>query len=718
MVATDSTQPTFSSNSTNSTGYQGQDVEHRLFISDNYGVSGYIFSFDNCTGSFVNDSWVGYSETNFEEQTGAEGDDDEVCDPYWVAMDFTADVSKVTKLSLYIVKTGTPPSDLVVEIRENDSGNPASTYLSQANFTAAEITSGAWNDFDLPDVQTVVGQSYWIVLHSDSCSSGNEFYWAFLNQAGTHVGKHSNNNGSTWYGGSDNLYKVYGTNETYWANVTKKNVCPSGGTVRWKVYANDTSDNWGESSTFSYLVDISPVLTSSSIFPSLAHSYEDLKANATCTDPDSSDTITAYVNWYKDGVFQLSASKVVSSGVNTVVSTLKSGNTSGSEKWKAEIWCGDGKYNSSKANSSAFILEVKSISLDVGDDGVKEYSNDSLVGEVEVDFTSNLTSLLSSCTADASGLCTIAVNLTFTNSTVGVDNIIINYSNVTEIENASAVINSYLSSCSADANGDCEVPFKFHSRESGLLEYSAINITYIPGDDPPSVTQESPADAASFGSGASVTLNCSATDDFNLVNISILTDFSGSWAYNQTENKSGTWNSSSLTFSPADGNYKWACEACDNASQCTLSSNRTLSVSPIKAGSVNCGGNYILKKDESLNIVCQVMNDSNTPVDYASCILDILAGNLNSFLVDNGAMEHIADSMGLYNYSYTFVSSGNFPFEVNCTSGGSSVFDSGTIQVLGWVNDIFDNQTVIWNRLNTIPAYVWNYSDRLIHGYE
>ena len=52
----DTTAPTFSNNSTNST-YAGQAVRHSLKWQDN-SLSGYIFSFDNGTGNFINDTWV------------------------------------------------------------------------------------------------------------------------------------------------------------------------------------------------------------------------------------------------------------------------------------------------------------------------------------------------------------------------------------------------------------------------------------------------------------------------------------------------------------------------------------------------------------------------------------------------------------------------------------------------------------------------------------
>jgi len=58
----DLSTPTFSSNSTNST-YAGQSIKHNLKWQDNYALSGYIFSFDNGNGSFINNSWVAFSGT-------------------------------------------------------------------------------------------------------------------------------------------------------------------------------------------------------------------------------------------------------------------------------------------------------------------------------------------------------------------------------------------------------------------------------------------------------------------------------------------------------------------------------------------------------------------------------------------------------------------------------------------------------------------------------
>jgi hypothetical protein len=58
QVFIDISPPTYSLDSTNSTTV-GTPVLHSLKWTDNVGLSGYIFSFDNCTGTLVNDtSWV------------------------------------------------------------------------------------------------------------------------------------------------------------------------------------------------------------------------------------------------------------------------------------------------------------------------------------------------------------------------------------------------------------------------------------------------------------------------------------------------------------------------------------------------------------------------------------------------------------------------------------------------------------------------------------
>jgi hypothetical protein len=57
-----SAAPTYSLNSTNST-LTGTSVLHSLNWTDASGLSGYIFSFDNCTGDLTNSTWISFSGT-------------------------------------------------------------------------------------------------------------------------------------------------------------------------------------------------------------------------------------------------------------------------------------------------------------------------------------------------------------------------------------------------------------------------------------------------------------------------------------------------------------------------------------------------------------------------------------------------------------------------------------------------------------------------------
>ncbi len=61
-VGPDETPPIYSDNSTNST-INGTYIKHSLKWTDNSALDGYIFSFDNGTGTMINDSWVSMKGT-------------------------------------------------------------------------------------------------------------------------------------------------------------------------------------------------------------------------------------------------------------------------------------------------------------------------------------------------------------------------------------------------------------------------------------------------------------------------------------------------------------------------------------------------------------------------------------------------------------------------------------------------------------------------------
>jgi len=63
----DTSSPTYSDNSTSGGTKVGTSITHSLKWQDNIALSGYIFSFDNGTGTLANDSWAAFSVGGVED---------------------------------------------------------------------------------------------------------------------------------------------------------------------------------------------------------------------------------------------------------------------------------------------------------------------------------------------------------------------------------------------------------------------------------------------------------------------------------------------------------------------------------------------------------------------------------------------------------------------------------------------------------------------------
>jgi hypothetical protein len=94
-------------------------------------------------------------------------------------------------------------------------------------------------------------------------------------------------------------------------------------------------------------------------------------------------------------------------------------------------------------------------------------------------------------------------------------------------------------------------------------------------DNPPSVTLNSPTNQYST-QNQTIIFNCSASDDFNLINITLYGNWSG-WHANET-NSSGINGNYLFTKTLPEGSYTWNCKACDNNSQCSFAVNHTLTI--------------------------------------------------------------------------------------------------------------------------------------------
>jgi parallel beta-helix repeat protein len=122
---------------------------------------------------------------------------------------------------------------------------------------------------------------------------------------------------------------------------------------------------------------------------------------------------------------------------------------------------------------------------------------------------------------------------------------------------------------------------------SGSILYANVSsfsnyTTQEAADSAPTTTLVVPA-ANYINDTAAITeinFSCNATDDNQLVNISLyLTNSTNqSFVLNQTTNINGTSNSSSWSLNLTTGNYTWNCLAYDNASQSDWDTNRTITL--------------------------------------------------------------------------------------------------------------------------------------------
>lgn len=222
LAVADTTPPTYSLNSTNST-LAGTVVEHSLKWTDNVNTSGYIFQFCNgtwsgssCGGSgWANDSFVFfYGNQSWSESSCTWSDNTYECK--------TAGIEgECTVASWCLIDA----CDKGCTARDHTTSSSAS-----CSGTASSCTCNGPLGFKLCNGESGVCGALTGTC-SYTCSSG---WW--------------NCDGNTANGCEHS-----GPCNTTWSNVTKTVNSTSGATIAWCVYANDTSNNWNTSLTYSYV---------------------------------------------------------------------------------------------------------------------------------------------------------------------------------------------------------------------------------------------------------------------------------------------------------------------------------------------------------------------------------------------------------------------------------------------------------------------------------
>jgi len=297
-VTVDTESPKWFDNSTNST-IAGAYIEHRVRWTD-AGLSGYIFEFDNGTGTFNNDSFVTFTGTN-----------------NW------SNVSKVVN--------STEGSTIRWRVYTNDTASPTNwnaTDIFEYDTTSAEDTdSPKWFDNSTNGTQAGTYIEH-RVRWTDTALSG--YIFSFDNGTG------SFNN--------DSFVTFTGTNN--WSNVSKVVNSTEGSTIRWRVYANDTASptNWNSTDIFQYDTTSAdnPPTTSLGTNPIAYYNDSDgsIVFDLKCSDDIGMGTLKLYGNWSGWHANQTNSSPVNNTWWNVTVNGIPDGT------WKWGAWCNDSLGNS------------------------------------------------------------------------------------------------------------------------------------------------------------------------------------------------------------------------------------------------------------------------------------------------------------------------------------------------------------------------------------
>ena len=127
------------------------------------------------SGNFAVDLDVisGGSEVLDQEQTQY-GRDFMIYSDDWGVQSFKPTLATLTKIELYIGKTGSLSSDLVVSIRDSLTRSD----LTSISKSASEVPSSpGWIEFGFSDISVTPGDTYYIVVRTSSGSSFDYYIW-------------------------------------------------------------------------------------------------------------------------------------------------------------------------------------------------------------------------------------------------------------------------------------------------------------------------------------------------------------------------------------------------------------------------------------------------------------------------------------------------------------------------------------------------------------
>lgn len=194
-------------------------------------------------------------------------------------------------------------------------------------------------------------------------------------------------------------------------------------------------------------------------------------------------------------------------------------------------------------------------------------------------------------------------------------------------------------------------------------------IPVLPQDNPPAVSLNTP-DQSVFSS-RNITLTCTASDDYGLVNLTLYTNVTGSWQPYQTKIPSdNVWTESFSLTNMQDGTYKWNCKAADTSGQESYGQVEFLFTVQLPADSTppqrsngQPSGNSVYT-----NVTVSLQTDEPAFCKYANIPeLDYLAMIYN--FTSTGGTSHSMNLNLITNYSY------HYYVRCNDTSGNANADD-------------------------------------------
>ncbi|MEK6918145.1 MAG: S8 family serine peptidase [Nanoarchaeota archaeon] len=264
-------------------------------------------------------------------------------------------------------------------------------------------------------------------------------------------------------------------------------------------------------------------------------------------------------------------------------------------------------------------------------------------------------------------------------------------------------------------NWTCQV-FPNDAKADGTL---AINSTIILTSRPPTSNLVSPSNNSRTFNG--VTFNCNATDDIGLQNISLYGNWSGSWLINQTNNVSGTSNSTDFTISLTEGTFLWSCLAYDNDSNSAFASSNftvyndacastNIAVSTVQSADT-CDWYNFTASNIYLDCSGYKISRYNTIEDWA-----VQAQNLTNVSVKNCYFANWTHGIYYYNTTYSNITNTTFYNLTDTTSGdveavGIKIGDFSNNSVIDGVNItlVFANSssvTLCYNNSNSRGIWI------------